>query len=255
MKNLEGQVALITGSGRGLGEGIALEMGRKGMNIIVNDVIEQNANAVAELIRDMGGDAIVHCGDISNSEDVKTMVDRALDEFGKIDVLVNNAGISPKKDGGKVPVYEIEDEEWHRVFGVNLAGAFFCLREVSKAMMKARSGSIVNIASISAKTGNSGPAGAHYSASKAGMICLAKAAARELAPYHIRVNTVAPGVINTPMRKLSSAETNEDLMKQIPLGRFGEISEIVNVVIFLASDASSYITGETMDVNGGWLID
>lgn len=255
MKNLEGKVALVTGSGRGLGEGIALEMARRGMNIVVNDVIEQNANSVAEMIRDMGRDVLVHCGDISNSEDVKTMVAKTLNEFGKIDVLVNNAGISPKKDGGKVPVYEIEDGEWNTVLGVNLAGAFYCLREVSKAMMKKRSGSIVNISSISAKTGNSGPAGAHYSASKAGMICLAKAAARELAPYNIRVNSLAPGVINTPMRKLSSAETNEDLMRQIPLGRFGEVMEIVNVVIFLASDESSYITGETIDVNGGWLID
>jgi 3-oxoacyl-[acyl-carrier protein] reductase len=183
MRDLKGKVALVTGSGRGLGEGIALSMARLGMDLIINDVIEENANAVAGKIKSMNQKAIVCNADISHPERVKEMIREGMDRFGRIDVLVNNAGISPKKAGGKVPIYEIEDDEWDLVFAVNLRGAFYCIREVSKEMMKARSGSIVNIASISAKTGDSGPAGAHYSASKAGLMNLTKSAARELAPY------------------------------------------------------------------------
>jgi 3-oxoacyl-[acyl-carrier protein] reductase len=254
MKNLEGKVAIITGSGRGLGEGIALTMAKRGMHLVINDVIEENAKAVSQRIRDLNQKAIVCVEDISNSEAVKTMVKKAMDNFGRIDVLVNNAGISPKKAGAKVPVYEITDEEWDLVFAVNLRGAFFCLREVAKEMMKARSGSIVNIASISARTGDSGPAGAHYSASKAGLANLTKSAARELVSYNIRVNAVAPGVIETPLRRLSSQETDDAMRRQIPMGRFATIEEIADAVIFLSSDEASYITGVMLDVNGGWLI-
>ena len=255
MKDVKGKVALVTGGGRGLGKGIALFMAKSGMDLIINDVIEENANAVAEEIRRMDQRAIVCTADISSSENVRKMVREGMDRFGRIDVLVNNAGISPKKEGTKVPVYEIDDDEWNLVFAINLKGAFYCIREVSKEMIKARSGSIINIASISAKTGDSGPAGAHYSASKAGLMNLTKSAARELAPYNIRVNAIAPGVIDTPMRKLSSKETNEALLKNIPLGRFGTIEEMAHAVIFFASDFSSYITGFTLDINGGWLID
>ena len=254
MKELKGKTALVTGSGRGLGEGIALEMAKLGMNLIINDTIENNADAVAAKIRSMNKEAIVCHGDISQSDFVTAMVYRALDKYGTIDVLVNNAGISPKKEGGKIPFYEIPDEQWNSVLAVNLTGSFMCLREVAKIMINNRSGSVINISSISAKTGNSGPAGAHYSASKAGLSCLTKSAALELAPFNIRVNAIAPGVIATPMRNLSSLETNEALKKKIPLGRFGSIEEIVAAVIFLASDASSYITGATLDINGGWLM-
>jgi 3-oxoacyl-[acyl-carrier protein] reductase len=230
-------------------------MAGAGMNVVINDVIEENAKAVANRIREMNQKVLVSAVDISASKGVKAMVKETIGQFGRIDVLVNNAGISPKKQGGKVPVFEIEDEEWDLVIAVNLRGAFYCIREVSKEMMKARSGSIINIASISGKTGDSGPAGAHYGASKAGLINLTKSAARELASFNIRVNAIAPGVIDTPMRKLSSTETNEALLKNIPLGRFGTIEEMAHAVIFFASDLSSYITGFTLDINGGWLID
>lgn len=255
MKNLEGKVGLVTGGGRGLGEGIAVAMAKMGMHVIVNDVVEENANAVADKIKGMDRKAMVCVTDISHSGSVKHMVQDAVGQFGRIDVLVNNAGISTKKEGGKIPFYEIEDDQWDLVFAINLKGAFYCTREVSKEMMKVRSGSIINIASISGKTGDSGPAGAHYSASKAGLINLTKSVARELAPYQIRVNAIAPGVIDTPMRKLSSKETNEALLRGIPLGRFASVEEIAHAVIFFASDQSSYITGITLDVNGGWLID
>lgn len=254
MKNLEGKVALVTGSGRGLGEDIALTMAKMGMNLVINDVMEENANAVAKKIAALKQKAIVCPQDISDSKAVKAMVKQAMDIFGRIDVLVNNAGISPKKAGGKVPVYEIEDKEWDRVFAINLRGAFYCLREVAKEMMKVRSGSIVNIASISARTGDSGPAGAHYSASKAGLVNLTKSSARELVSYNIRVNAVAPGTIDTPLRRLSSRETDDAMRREIPMGRFASVEEITNTVIFLISDESSYITGVTLDVNGGWLI-
>jgi 3-oxoacyl-[acyl-carrier protein] reductase len=254
MKELQGKVALVTGSGRGLGEGIALEMARLGMGLIINDTIEENVNFVAEKIRAMDKEVIVCHGDISDSEFIKAMVKKGLEKYGKIDVLVNNAGISPKKEGGKIPFYEIPDDQWNSVLAVNLTGSFMCLREVSKSMMENRSGSVINITSISAKTGNSGPAGAHYSASKAGLNCLTKSAALELSLFNIRVNAIAPGVIDTPMRNLSSPETNEALKKKIPLGRFGRIEEVVAAVVFLASDSSSYITGATLDLNGGWLM-
>lgn len=254
MKNMEGKVALVTGSGRGLGEGIAIAMAKEGMNLIINDVIEENAKAVAKKIRDLGRKALASIGDISRSEMVRAMVKETMDAFGRIDVLVNNAAIAPKKDGSKIPFYEIEDDQWNRVFEINLRGAFYCLREVSKEMMKVRSGTVVNISSISGKTGNSGPAGAHYSASKAGLICLTKSAARELAPFNIRVNAVAPGVISTPMTLTRSKEVDEALMRGIPFGRAGRVEEIADAVLFLASDESTYITGITLDVNGGWLI-
>jgi len=255
MKDLEGKVALVTGSGRGLGEGIALAMAREGMTLIINDVIEENANAVANRVKDMGQNAIVCTADISNSESVRMIVRKGMERFGRIDVLVNNAGISPKKAGGKIPFYEIDDDQWNWVLAVNLRGAFYCIREVSKEMIKVRSGNIINITSISAKTGDSGPVGAHYSASKAGLMNLTKSTARELAPFNVRVNAIAPGVIDTPMRKLSSQETNEALLRSIPLGRFASIDEISEAVLFLASSLSSYITGCTLDINGGWLMD
>jgi NAD(P)-dependent dehydrogenase (short-subunit alcohol dehydrogenase family) len=254
MKKLGGKVALVTGSGRGLGEGIALAMAGAGMNLVINDVIEENANAVAKKIRDLKQEAIVCPVDITHSGNVKAMIRQAMDKFGRIDVLVNNAGISPKKEGSKIPFYEIEDKQWDLVFAVNLTGAFYCIREVAKEMMKVRSGCIVNIASNAGKTGGmpSQPSGAHYSVSKAGLICLTKSAARELAPFNVRVNAVAPGPIITPMMKTSSQKANEAQLKEIPLGRFAKIEEIVNAVLFLASDESSYITGTTLDVNGGW---
>jgi 3-oxoacyl-[acyl-carrier protein] reductase len=255
MRDLEGKVGLVTGSGRGLGECIAFEMARTGMRVVINDVVEENAKAVANRIKETNQKVLVSVMDISESKDVQAMVNEAIDQFGRIDVLVNNAGISPKKHGGKVPIYEIEDEEWDMVIGVNLRGAFYCIREVSKQMMKARSGSIINIASISGKTGDSGPAGAHYGASKAGLINLTKSAARELASFNIRVNAIAPGVVDTPLRQLSSKETNEALLRLMPMGRFASMEEVAQAVIFFASDQSSYITGVTLDINGGWWID
>ena len=149
MKELKGKTALVTGSGRGLGEGIALEMAKLGMNLIINDTIENNADAVAAKIRSMNKEAIVCHGDISQSDFVTAMVYRALDKYGTIDVLVNNAGISPKKEGGKIPFYEIPDEQWNSVLAVNLTGSFMCLREVAKIMINNRSGSVINISSIS----------------------------------------------------------------------------------------------------------
>jgi 3-oxoacyl-[acyl-carrier protein] reductase len=172
-----------------------------------------------------------------------------------MDILVNNAGISPKKEGRKPKIYEIEEQEWDRVMAVNLKGVFNFSKAALAFMIPQRRGRIVNIASITGKTGNSGPVGVHYVASKAGVIGMTKAMAYDVATFGITVNAVAPGVIDSPLRKMSTPEVNEALRRAIPLGRFGTPEEVADGVLFLVSDFAKYITGETLDVTGGWGMD
>jgi 3-oxoacyl-[acyl-carrier protein] reductase len=252
---LADRVAIVTGGGQGIGEGIALKLAEEGSQVVVVDQNEATAEAVASRIRTLGRKALAFQVDVSSWDHVRAMVDRVAAEFGRVDILVNNAGISPKKDGRKILVHDIEPEQWDLVMAVNLKGAFHCIKAVAPIMMRQRYGRIVSISSQSAKIGFSGPAAAHYAASKAGVSALTRFAAHEFAPYGILVNAVAPGTIQTPMRKLTIPEVDNQAIADIPLARFGTIEEVANAVVFLASDLASYITGEVMDVNGGSVID
>ena len=253
--HLADRVAIVTGGGQGIGEGIALALAGEGCHLVVADQNQAGAESCVSRIRALGRKALAFPVDVSSWDQVRTMVDQVAAQFGRIDILVNNAGISPKKDGRKILVHEIEPEQWDLVMAVNLKGAFHCIKAVIPIMMRQRYGRIVSISSQSAKIGFSGPAAAHYAASKAGLSALTRFAAHELAPYGILVNAVAPGTIQTPMRRLTIPEVDNLAIAGIPLGRFGTIDEVVNAVVFLASDVASYITGEIMDVNGGSVID
>ena len=253
--HLTNRVAVVTGGGRGIGEGIALRLAAEGADVVVADQDPGTAKAVAGKIEKTGRRALA-CGvDVTSWDQVQGMVAQAIRDLGRIDILVNNAGISPKLDGRKILVHEIDPAQWDQVLAVNLKGAFHCAKAIIPHMMAQKSGRIVSIASISAKTGWAGPAGAHYAASKAGLAALTRFMAHELAPYNILCNALAPGRIETPMRALSNAEENEAMRVRIPLGRFGSVDEVANLVLFLVSDFASYITGEITDINGGWLID
>lgn len=251
------RVAIVTGAARGIGKAIAMALAREGARVVVNDIDTQcAAETVAEIVGKYGrGVAESAICDVSSGEEVQAVVDQVLSRMGRIDILVNNAGISPKKDGRKVPLEEITHEEWDRVLGVNLKGCFNFAKSVIPAMKKARFGRIVSISSTAGKTGNGGPAGAHYSASKAGIISLTRSMARELAPWGITANAIAPGIIRTDIARATDPKLNEILLKQIPLGRFGSPEEVAELVVFLVSPRAAYITGETVDLNGGWLID
>jgi 3-oxoacyl-[acyl-carrier protein] reductase len=255
MKSLNGSVALVTGAGQGIGKAIALELANHGATVIVNDMNIDLAEGVCSEIKSNQGDAIPVKADVSAGEEVDAMVKQIVVECGKIDILINNVGISPKKDGDKIPLLDIEEKEWEHVLNVNLKSVFLCTQAVAKEMAKQKKGQIVNISSMSAKSANTGPAAAHYCASKAGVNNLTIASARELISHGIRVNAVAPGVAQTPMRVGTSGKYNEILLNQIPMGRFGFPEEIARAVVFLASEESSYITGEILDVNGGCLMD
>lgn len=253
--HLTDRVAIVTGGGQGIGEGIAQKLAAEGCHVVVVDQNQATAEAAASRIRALGRKALGFPVNVSSWDQVRSMVDRVAAEFGRVDILVNNAGISPKKDGRKILVHEIEPEQWDLVMAVNLKGVFHCIKAVVPIMMRQRSGRIVSISSQAAKIGFSGPAASHYAASKAGVSALTRFAAHELAPYGILVNAVAPGTIQTPMRKLTIPELDNLAIAGIPQGRFGTIDEVANAVVFLASDLASYITGEIMDVNGGSVID
>ncbi len=255
---LEGKTAIITGAGQGIGEAISLCFGRNKANVIVVDINLDSAQKVAErIIYESNVSAIPIKVDVADHSEVENMVNQMLDKFGKIDILVNNAGISPRNPkGGRTPVYEITIDEWYRVLNVNLMGAFYFSKAVIPSMIKNRKGWIINISSSVGKTGSGeGSSGAHYAASKAGLISLTQSMARELAEYGILVNAICPGLVDTPMRATSSPEINRKLLEKILLGRFARPEEIANVALFLVSESASYITGEIIDVNGGLLID
>jgi 3-oxoacyl-[acyl-carrier protein] reductase len=221
-------------------------------------LVDLNPSALAAAVESMtarGFEAQGFPGDVSKSVEVHRVIEEIVARESRIDFLVNNAGVSYKRGGEKIPLLEIPEEQWDHVFGVNLKGAFLCAQAAARHMIAQRFGRIVNMCSMAGKLGNSGPAGAHYSASKAGLICLTKSLALELAPYGIRANAVAPGVIQTDMLAASSPDVNSRFLQRIPLSRFGTPAEVAEAVYFLVSDASSYITGEILDVNGGILMD
>lgn len=246
---LRDKVALVTGAGRGIGKATALALAREGANVVVNDIDIQLAEETSSEIRAMSHKALPVKADVSNSAEVTKMVDAAIRKFKKIDILVNNAGVF-----SHTSLDDMTEDEWDKMMEINLKGVFLCSQAVMKLMKKQWSGKIVNIASLAAKVGGIF-AGANYAASKAGVICLTKSLAKQLAPYGVNVNAVAPGTIETDMTKDWPKEVREDFMRQIPLGRFGKPEEVAETVLFLVSDGANYITGATIDVNGGTLMD
>ncbi|MBS4189189.1 3-oxoacyl-[acyl-carrier-protein] reductase [Bacillus sp. FJAT-49705] len=245
---LEGKIALITGASRGIGREIALELARQGADVVVNySGSEERANHVVAEIKEMGRNAIAVQCDVSNSDSVATMVKETIDTFGKLDILVNNAGIT--KDN---LLMRMKEDEWDDVININLKGVFLCTKAVTRQMMKQRSGRIINISSIVGVSGN--PGQANYVAAKSGVIGLTKTSAKELSSRGITVNAVAPGFITTDMTDKLNEEVKEQMLKQIPLSRFGEPADIANVVVFLASDDSRYMTGQTLHVDGGMVM-
>lgn len=247
---LSGKVAIITGSGRGIGRGIALAFAREGAKVVVNSAT-RTCEKVADEIKALGGEVIPVRTDVSNFDEVKKMVNTALEKFGKIDVLVNNAGIFV----GLAPLVELTDESWDRVFAVNLKGVFYCCKAVIPHMMERRSGKIINISSIDPMRGAGFPmSGTHYASSKAGVIALTKCLARELGPYGICVNSIAPGEIETDLsaEELATPEQRAEFGKQIPLGRVGQPEDVAKVAVFLASNLADYVTGEIIKCDGGW---
>jgi 3-oxoacyl-[acyl-carrier protein] reductase len=245
---LEGKVALVTGASRGIGREVALELAKEGANVAVNYAgSEAKAAAVAEEIRSLGREAIVIQADVSDANSVEGMVKQTVEAFGRLDILVNNAGIT--KDN---LLMRMKEADWDEVININLKGVFLCTKAVTRQMMKQRSGRIINMSSIVGVSGNAGQA--NYVAAKSGVIGLTKTTAKELASRGITVNAVAPGFITTDMTDKLNEETKSEMLKQIPLARLGEPIDIARTVVFLASEDSRYMTGQTLHVDGGMVM-
>lgn len=240
----QGKVAVITGASRGIGKSIAFALAAKGATIVAMDMDQAATDATVAELQATGAKALAVVGNVTVTADVERMIDAAVEAFGRVDILVNNAGIT--RDG---LIMRMKDEEWDAVLNVNLKGAFVCTRTAFKVMSKQRYGRIINIASIVGQMGNAGQA--NYCASKAGLIGLTKSNAREMAKRNITVNAVAPGFIATAMTDALSDKVRGELAAQIPLERLGSADDIANAVVFLASEASGYITGHVLAVNGG----
>ena len=243
------QVAVITGAARGIGRAIALAFVAEGAKAALVDINSELLERLREEIVRQGGEALSVPCDISKSSDVKEMANQVLNTFGRIDVLVNNAGIIRRGT-----IETVTEEDWDRVIAINLKGTFNCCKAVVEPMKRQGGGKIVNVSSISGKTGDitSAPG---YGSSKAGGDALMKTLARQLAPYGIRANAVAPHAIETEMSAQWSEERRREIIAAIPLGRPGRPEDVAQAVLFLASDAASFITGEILDVNGGALMD
>ncbi|MGE7273761.1 3-oxoacyl-[acyl-carrier-protein] reductase [Brevibacillus panacihumi] len=242
---LTGKTALVTGASRGIGRAIALKLAEAGANIVVNYAgSEGAASETVAQVKALGRDAIMIRANVSDSEEVNEMFKTALEHFGSLDILVNNAGIT--RDN---LLMRMKEEEWDAVIDTNLKGVFNCLKAATRPMMKQRSGKIINITSVVGVLGN--PGQSNYVAAKAGVIGLTKTAAKELATRGITVNAVAPGFIDTEMTAVLPEDVKAGLIGQIPLGRLGQTDDIANVVVFLASDAANYMTGQTLHVDGG----
>jgi len=255
--NLKDKVVVVTGGGRGIGEAICMAFAKEGANVVVSNRSFENAVSATEKIHALGLKATPVQTDVSRPEEARKLIERTIKEFGAIDVLVNNAGISPKNPNGEPAMtWEIGLDEWEQVMRVNLNGTLACSQEAIKFMLTRKKGAIVNVSSVAGKAPYEPMAtGAHYDASKAAIINLTQRLASEVAMFGIRVNAVAPGRIATPLSKLASSKWNKAMLDRTLMGRFGTPDEIASAVVFLASDGSSFITGETLNVNGGWIMD
>ncbi|CAG1064943.1 3-oxoacyl-[acyl-carrier protein] reductase [uncultured bacterium] len=242
--NVSGRVAIVTGGGQGIGKAIAEKLGSYGADVAVVDVNLEKAQAVADSIQRMGRKSMALKVDVTSLKECEEMAEKVFKEMEAIHIVVNNAGIT--RDG---LILRMTEEDWDAVMNVNLKGAFNCSKSALKYMTKARWGRIVNIASVVGVMGNAGQA--NYAASKAGLIGLTKTVAREFASRNITCNAVAPGFIETAMTDALTDKVKEELMAKIPLGRLGGSSDVANGVLFLASNAASYITGHVLNINGG----
>jgi len=241
---LAGKVALVTGAAQGIGKAIALLLAQNGSDIVVSDINLEKAEETAKEIGGTGQRAMAIKVDVANSEEVERMVQTILERFGHIDILINNAGIARDK-----LILRMTEEDWDAVLDVNLKGTFNCTKAIVRHMSKQRSGKIVSIASVVGEMGNAGQA--NYSASKAGVIGFTKTIAREFAQRGINVNAIAPGYIETPMTDALPEKSKEELRRLIPMDRLGRPEDVAEAVLFLVSEASSYITGQVLNVNGG----
>ena len=245
---VDGRIALVTGASRGIGKAVALALAAGGADVAVNYAgSAQAAEAVAEEIRAMGRKALVVQADVSDAASVQQMVERVIAEFGRIDILVNNAGIT--RDG---LLMRMKDEDWEAVLKTNLTGVFYCTKAVTKGMMKQRYGRIINMTSVVGVMGNAGQA--NYAAAKAGVIGFTKSTAKELASRGITVNALAPGFIESDMTAGLPEKAKTEMAAAIPLGKMGQPADVAQAVVFLASDWASYITGQTLHVDGGMVM-
>lgn len=245
----EGKTAIVTGAGAGLGRCMAMELAREGADVAIWDVHTDAAREARLEIEKMGRRALSLSVDVADGDAVETSVDRVITAWGRIDILINNAGICQKQ-----AIEAISEAQWDRIMAVNLKGTFLCCRSVMPIMKRQRFGRIINMGSVAGKVGGIA-AGAHYAASKAGVMCFTKSLARELAPFNVTVNGIAPGVIETDMTRSLSGGEWDGYLSGIPLGRIGQARDVARVAVFLASADAAYLTGEIIDVNGGQFMD
>lgn len=249
--DLTGKVALITGASSGIGRATAELFARSGASVAINyHRNESGAEAARKAVTEAGGRAVVIQADVKRAEDIKALVAQTTNELGPVDILVNNAGSLVER----LKIMELTEERWDEVIDLNLKSAFLCSQAVAASMMERKTGAIVNVSSIAGRNG--GALGSiHYSTAKGGLITMTKGFAKELAPYGVRVNAVSPGVVNTPYHEqFSTPEAMKVYVSGIALGRVGRPEEVAAVIAFLASDAASYLCGETIEINGGMLM-
>ena len=242
------KVAVITGAARGIGKAIELKFASQGYHVVINyRGSEEKANAVKEQCIALGVEALTYQGDVSHYQEMEDMMKAVMEKFGRIDVLVNNSGITKDQ-----LLLKMDSESFMDVIDVNLKGTFNTIKAVSRIMMKQKSGVIINMSSVIGEIGNAGQA--NYAASKAGVLGLTKSIAKEFAPRHIRVNAIAPGFIATDMTDVLNEQTKENILQAIPLKSLGEAEDVANVAYFLASDDAKYITGQVINVDGGMVM-